>query len=109
MDYLKDIQPLENGSVTSAKGFRAGGIHAGFRKDPGRLDMALVEADELCPAAATFTQNVFCAAPVIVSREHLDGVGYGLARAVVINSGNANAATGSIGLDTARQSSENCG
>lgn len=106
MDYLKDIQPLENGSVTSAKGFRAGGIHAGFRKDPGRLDMALVEADELCPAAATFTQNVFCAAPVIVSREHLDGVGYGLARAVVINSGNANAATGSIGLDTARQSSE---
>ena len=67
---------IENGGVSSAKGFRAGGIHAGFRDDPNRLDMALVEADELCPAAGVFTQNVFCAAPVTVSREHLDGVGY---------------------------------
>ena len=38
---------IENGGVSSAKGFRAGGIHAGFRDDPNRLDMALVEADEL--------------------------------------------------------------
>lgn len=89
---------IENGGVSSAKGFRAGGIHAGFRDDPNRLDMALVEADELCPAAGVFTQNVFCAAPVTVSREHLDGVGYGFARAMVINSGIANAATGSVGL-----------
>lgn len=94
---------IENGGVASAKGFRAGGIHAGFREDPNRLDMALVEADELCPAAGVFTQNVFCAAPVTVSREHLDGVGYGFARAMVINSGIANAATGSVGLETARQ------
>lgn len=86
---------IENGGVSSAKGFRAGGIHAGFRDDPNRLDMALVEADELCPAAGVFTRNVFCAAPVTVSREHLDGVGYGFARAMVINSGIANAATGS--------------
>lgn len=94
---------IENGGVSSAKGFRAGGIHAGFRDDPNRLDMALVEADELCPAAGVFTQNVFCAAPVTVSREHLDGVGYGLARAMVINSGIANAATGSVGLENARK------
>lgn len=94
---------IENGGVSSAKGFRAGGIHAGFRDDPNRLDMALVEADELCPAAGVFTQNVFCAAPVTVSREHLDGVGYGFARAMVINSGIANAATGSVGLENARQ------
>ena len=67
-----------------------------------RLDMALIEADELCPAAGVFTQNVFCAAPVIVSREHLDGCGYGLARAMVINSGIANAATGVVGLERAR-------
>lgn len=94
---------VEQGGVASALGFRAGGIHAGFRKEPGRLDMALVEADELYPAAATFTQNIFCAAPVIVSKEHLDGRNYGLARAIVINSGCANAATGSIGLDAARR------
>lgn len=98
-----NLIPIENGGVTSAKGFRAGGIHAGFREDPNRLDMALIEADELCPAAGVFTQNVFCAAPVTVSREHLDGVGYGFARAMVINSGIANAATGSVGLENARR------
>lgn len=94
---------IEHGGVASARGFKAGGIHAGFRDDPERLDMALVEADELCPAAGVFTQNVFCAAPVTVSREHLDGVGYGLARAIVVNSGIANAATGTIGLENARK------
>lgn len=98
-----DLLLIEHGGVTSAAGFRAGGIHAGFRKNPGRLDMALVEADELCPAAATFTQNIFCAAPVIVAKEHLSGCGYGLARAVVVNSGCANAATGVIGLQAANR------
>lgn len=54
-----DIQLIPNGGVTSAKGFRAGGIHAGFRKEPGRLDMALVEADELCSAAGNFHAKYF--------------------------------------------------
>lgn len=94
---------IDQGGVASASGFRAGGIHAGFRKESERLDMALVEADELCPAAACFTQNTFCAAPVIVSKEHLDGRNFGLARAVVINSGCANAATGAIGLQGAKR------
>ena len=97
---------IENGGVASACGFSAGGIHAGFRDDPNRLDMALVEADELCPAAGVFTQNVFCAAPVTVSREHLEGRGFGLARALVVNSGIANAATGTIGLENARLTAE---
>lgn len=101
MTELK-MNTIEGGGVASACGFRAGGIHAGFRDDPNRLDMALVEADELCPAAGVFTQNIFCAAPVSVSREHLDGRGYGLARAMVINSGIANAATGVVGLERAR-------
>lgn len=95
---------LEGGGVTSAKGFTAAGIHAGFRADPQRKDFALIVADEPCAAAGTFTTNIFCAAPVIVSREHLDGVSYGTARAMIINSGIANAATGPIGLDTARES-----
>lgn len=104
-DSDKDLafDVVEGGGVTSALGFRAGGIHAGFRKNPGRLDMALVEADELCPAAATFTQNVFCAAPVTVSKEHLGGQNYGLAKAVIVNSGCANAATGSVGIADAER------
>ena len=95
------------GTPASAQGFAAIGVHAGFRPDPDRLDMALVVADEPCAAAATFTTNVFCA-PVRVSREHLDEgapgkPAYGCARAVVINSGIANAATGERGLETARE------
>ena len=107
-DSDKDLafDVVESGGVTSALGFRAGGIHAGFRKNPGRLDMALVEADELCPAAATFTQNVFCAAPVTVSKEHLGGHNYGLAKAVIVNSGCANAATGSVGIADAERTCE---
>ena len=92
------------GGVTSAQGFVAAGVHAGFRADPQRKDFALVLADQPGPAAATFTQNVFCAAPIMVSRQHLDGVSYGTARAVIINSGNANAATGSIGMEAAQES-----
>ncbi len=98
------LRQIEGGGVTSAAGFRAGGIHAGFRKKtPDRLDLALVEADEVCSAAGTFTTNVFCAAPVIVSRENLGEGCAGTARAVVVNSGNANAATGDVGLETARR------
>ena len=97
------LAAVEDGGVTSARGFRAAGVHAGFRKDPNRLDLALVAADKPCACAAVFTQNVFCAAPVTVSREHLEDCGYGIAQAVVVNSGNANAATGERGLAAARE------
>lgn len=98
------LPPVPNGGVTTARGFAAAGVHAGFRADPDRLDMALVAADEPCACAGVFTRNVFCSAPVAVSREHLEGRGYGTARAVVVNSGNANAATGERGLEAARAS-----
>ena len=88
------------GGITSASGFKATGIHAGFRRNPSRLDMALVVADESCVCAGTFTQNPFASAPVQVTREH---VANGVARAIVVNSGNANAATGDAGLDIARR------
>ena len=58
---------VEGGGVTSALGFKAAGVHAGFRKNPERFDMALVVADQPCACAGTFTQNVFCAAPVVAS------------------------------------------
>ena len=89
--------PCEGG-VCAAAGVRAAGVSAGFRKNPNRLDLALVAADEACVAAATFTTNRFCAAPVTVSRAH---VADGHARAIVLNSGNANAATGEPGLAAA--------
>ena len=99
---------IEGGGVTSALGFKAAGIHAGFRKEPERRALALVVADEPCAAAGTFTKNIFCSAPVIISREHLSDGGtgapsYGTARAVVVNSGIANAATGVPGLEHARE------
>ncbi len=100
------LSVISGGGVSSAKGFRASGVHAGFKKNADSLDLALVVADEPCACAATFTRNVFCAAPVQVSREHLDGVSYGTAKAAVINSGIANAATGDRGLRTARESAE---
>ena len=100
---LEGLSVVEGGGVSSARGFRACGVHAGFRSDPERLDLALLVADEPAACAATFTQNVFCAAPVMVSREHLDGVSYGTARALVINSGTANAATGEVGIESARR------
>ena len=102
------LRPIARGGVTSAQGFTAAGVHAGFRKNPGRADLALVVADRPVAAAGVFTTNRFCAAPVQVSREQLGGIehGYGTMRAVVINSGNANAATGEPGLAIAR---ETCG
>ena len=84
--------------VTAPLGFRAAAVAAGIK--PDRLDLALLVADRPCAAAGVFTANLAQAAPVIVSREHLRG---GRARAVVVNAGCANAATGAGGLDDARE------
>ena len=85
-------------------GFTASGVHAGFYEGDDRLDCALVSADIPCPCAALFTHNAFSAAPVDVSRDHLRRVSFGFVRAVLINSGNANALTGENGLEVARRS-----
>ncbi len=84
-------------SVTKAKGFIASGIASGI-KGGGALDLALV-ASTTGPvsAAAVFTTNLASAAPVQLSRRHLE-VTSGVARAVILNSGCANAATGAAGL-----------
>jgi glutamate N-acetyltransferase/amino-acid N-acetyltransferase len=85
-------------SVTAAKGFVAGGVHCGLRKN-GRRDLALVRSLVPATGAAMFTTNRFLAAPVIVSREHLE---LAQPQAVVANSGVANAATGEQGIADAR-------
>jgi glutamate N-acetyltransferase/amino-acid N-acetyltransferase len=87
------------GGVTAAAGFSASGVACGL-KAAGAPDLALVVADAPCPAAAVFTTNKVAAAPVLVSRRH---VADGVARAVVINAGNANACTGAPGERVAEQ------
>jgi glutamate N-acetyltransferase/amino-acid N-acetyltransferase len=84
-------------SVTYPKGFRAAGVTAGF-KPSGRPDLALLVADDGATAAGVFTTNAFAAAPVRLCRERLVD---GRARAVVVNSGQANAGTGPDGEDDA--------
>lgn len=83
--------------ITAPLGFRCAAVAAGIK--PDRLDLALLVADEPCPAAGVFTTNLAKAAPVLVSREHLAG---GRARAIVVNAGCANAGTGAQGLADAR-------
>jgi glutamate N-acetyltransferase/amino-acid N-acetyltransferase len=81
-------------SVTAPEGFTAAGVAAGIKGD-GRLDLAIVAADAPVAAAAVFTTNMAAAAPVRLSRRHL--AASPTARAVVLNSGCANAATGERG------------
>ncbi len=78
-------------------GFRAGGVAAGIKASG--LDLALVVADQQVPTAAVFTTSAAPAAPVALSQDHLTD---GLAQAVLLNSGCANAATGADGLHAAR-------
>jgi len=90
-------------TVTAPAGFVAAGVASGI-KASGDLDLALVATDDGRPvtAAAVFTQNLVCAAPVQVSRAHLSATG-ARAAAVVLNSGNANAATGEPGRAVAEE------
>jgi len=88
------------GGVTTPRGFRAAGVSAGIKANHG-LDLALLVSDAPAQAAAVFTTNLALAAPVVVSREHLARSG-GTARAVIVNSGCANACTGDEGMQAAR-------
>ena len=87
-------QPVE-GSVTAPNGFRAAGVSCGIKAKG--LDLALIVSDSAASAAGVFTVNRAQAAPVIVSRRNLTTTS-GHARAIVVNSGCANACTGSDGM-----------
>ncbi len=87
-------------TLHAVKGLRLGTTMAGVRK-ANRRDLVLLALDKGATVAGVFTRNRFCAAPVQVCREHL-AAGGGV-RAVVINTGNANAGTGADGLARARR------
>jgi glutamate N-acetyltransferase/amino-acid N-acetyltransferase len=93
------METIENGSITSPKGFRASGTTAGI-KQSGKPDMALIVSDVPAACAAVFTQNRVAAAPVQISKQHVASHGERM-QAIVINSGNANAVTGRGGLSNA--------
>jgi glutamate N-acetyltransferase / amino-acid N-acetyltransferase len=89
-----------SGGVTTPRGYRAAGVSAGIKANQG-LDLALIVSDTPATAAGVFTLNKTQAAPILVSKEHLAQSG-GVVRAIVVNSGCANACTGSEGLRAAR-------
>eukprot|EP00854_Cymbomonas_tetramitiformis_P010171 gene10171-12034_t len=90
--------------VNAAKGFSAAGISAGLRSSPGRPDLALVVSDTEATAAGCFTQNMVCAAPVTFCKQVL--AEHDTVRAVLVNAGQANAATGEKGWEDSVRSAE---
>ena len=90
---------IEGGGVTAPSGYRAAGIQTGV-KESGAKDLALVYSTRPANAAAVYTTNKVQGAPIAIDREHLAD---GRARAVILNSGNANVCNGDVGLDHARR------
>jgi glutamate N-acetyltransferase / amino-acid N-acetyltransferase len=89
-------------STAIVAGFRFAAVHAGIKTAP-RLDLALAVADEVGPAAGLFTTNLVRAAPVVVAAER---IATGRARAILVNSGCANACTGTAGLGATHETTE---
>ena len=97
---MRDVYERVDGSVAAPAGFRAAGIACGIKSN-GKPDLAVIASDLPATAAAVFTTNRAQAAPILVSRENLQA-GAGCMRAIVVNSGCANACTGDDGVEDAR-------
>jgi len=94
------------GGITAPLGFQSAALHCGIKAAPQALDLTVIAADSSSSAAGLFTTNLAQAAPVLVSKRHLRETG-GVARAIVVNSGCANACTGDQGMsDAARMANE---
>jgi glutamate N-acetyltransferase/amino-acid N-acetyltransferase len=98
-----NLSPPGAGDLLPVKGVRLGVAEAGIRK-PGRKDLLLIALAGGSRVAGVFTRNRFCAAPVRVAKEHL--ASGRPTRALVVNTGNANAGTGQTGIADARASCE---
>ncbi|HQR77914.1 MAG TPA: bifunctional glutamate N-acetyltransferase/amino-acid acetyltransferase ArgJ [Burkholderiaceae bacterium] len=101
-----NLQPPRREDLLPVAGVELGWAEAGIRK-PGRKDLLVIRLASTATVAGVFTRNRFAAAPVLVCREHLDGAGP--IRALVVNTGNANAGTGVAGLADARATCEAVG
>lgn len=87
-------------AIRLPQGYRAAGVYSGVKSNPSSLDLTLVVSDRPAVAAGVYTKNLVCAAPVKLDRERTPSPSI---RVVVVNSGNANACTGSQGDSDARQ------
>jgi glutamate N-acetyltransferase/amino-acid N-acetyltransferase len=101
--FLADVFREIEHCVTAPQGFRAGATASGIKSDAAIKDLAMLASDVPCVAAGTFTTSSTRAAPVLVCQERLRS---GKAQAVIVNSGNANCATGDVGLLNAYRMSE---
>lgn len=88
-----------SGGVCAAKGFLAGGIHCGIRKNKSKRDLSLIVSEQKANAAAVYTTNLVKGAPIAVDKMHLAD---GKAQAVICNSGNANTCNAN-GIEIAMQ------
>jgi glutamate N-acetyltransferase/amino-acid N-acetyltransferase len=91
--------------IVCPQGFLASAVAAGVKKANGKLDLGLLYSSRPSIAAARFTTNVVKAAPLLLSQAHLEKSG-GEIRAIIVNSGNANACTGDAGMQVARKMAE---
>ena len=89
---------LIKGGICAAKGFLAGGVHCGIRKNRSKKDLALIYSEVPASAAAVYTTNLVKGAPLIVTKNNIAD---GKAQAIILNSGNANACTGETGAQNA--------
>ena len=88
-----------SGGVCAAKGFTAGGIHCGIRKNKEKRDLSIIYSEVPGAAAATYTTNLVKGAPLLVTKKHISN---GYAQAIICNSGNANTCNAN-GVEIAEQ------
>jgi len=102
---MSQIEIVPDGSVTSPRGFTAGGVYAGIKK-PGEnvLDLGMIYSRQPCQAAAVFTTNKIKSAAVVVNQENLQK--HNRVSAVIVNSGCANSSTGRQGIKDAHATAE---
>lgn len=96
---MKSMKIIENGTITSVRGFKSSGVVADIKgKNTGKRDVAVIYSEIECVSAGVFTTNKVRSKTIDICRENLKA---GDLRAIVINSGNANACVGQQGYDDA--------
>lgn len=90
------------GGVCAPKGFKAGGVHCGIRKNKSKKDLALILSENIAAAASVYTTNLVKGAPIYVTQKNLSD---GMAQAIICNSGNANTCNAN-GVEIAEQMCE---
>ena len=90
---------IDNG-ISTVQGIKSSGIHGGLKKV--KKDFAVIYSEVKAATAGVFTENAVKAAPVLVTKEHIE-TSNGFCRAIIVNSANANACTGKLGFENAKE------